>query len=318
MKRDRILITGANGQIGTVLTQALRQRYGKEQVLATDIRRPDHKNDPFEIVDALQPEQLQRAVESYKVGQVYHLAAILSAKGEQMPRKAWQVNMESLFNVLDLARDHQLRVFFPSSIAVFGAASPRQQTPQHTVLEPETVYGISKVAGESWAKYYHAKYGLDVRSLRYPGIIGYQSEPGGGTTDYAIEIFHSALENGAYECFLDCDTRLPMMYMADAIRATIELMEAPAERIRLRTSYNLSAMSFTPAELAEAIKQYIPEFKMTYNPDYRQEIASKWSESIDDQHARTDWGWRPEYDLQGMTKDMLEHLRERYGVANLS
>lgn len=306
--KEKILVTGANGQIGTVLTEALRDRHGRRQVLATDIREPDFDNDPFSILDVLDRDRLLEVVQEQGVTQIYHLAAILSAKGEQAPKKAWDVNMNSLFNVLGVAKEKKLRVFFPSSIAVFGTKTPQEETPQYTILYPETVYGISKVAGEYWCQYFFQHFGVDVRSVRYPGIIGYQSLPGGGTTDYAVEIYHKAVRGEAYECFLRADTRLPMMYMPDAIRATLEVMEAPADRITVRTSYNLAGMSFTPAEVHEEIKKHIPDFEVIYKPDFRQEIADTWSDTIEDRVARQDWGWKPEYDLAAMTKDMLEHL----------
>ncbi len=310
MRKERMLVTGANGQIGTVLVEALQQRYGQEQVVATDIRRPESSRYPFEIVDVLSKEQLLKVVKKYGITQVYHLAAILSAKGEQHPKMAWDVNMNGLFNILELAQTENLKVFFPSSIAVFGAESPRNQTPQHLSVHPETVYGISKVAGEYWSLYFYKKYGLDIRSLRYPGIISYQSLPGGGTTDYAVEIFHSAVKGEHYSCFLKENTRLPMMYIPDAIRATIDLMEAPKHQISVRTSYNLAGMSFTPTEIAEEIKKQIPGFSISYEPDFRQSIAETWPESIDDSQARLDWNWQPEYDLSRMTKDMILHLSE--------
>lgn len=309
--KDKILITGANGQIGTVLTEALQDHYGKQQVLATDIRPHNHQDGPFEILDVLDRDRLEVLVREHRITQIYHLAAILSARGEQKPRTAWDVNLNSLFNILQAAKNHQLRVFFPSSIAVFGSETPRLDTPQHTVLFPETVYGISKVAGEFWCRYFHHRFGVDVRSVRYPGIIGYQSLPGGGTTDYAVEIYHQAVKEERYECFLRADTRLPMMYMPDAIRATLELMTAPAGKIKVRTSYNLSGISFTPAEVAAEIRKHLPGFEVTYKPDFRQKIADSWSESVDDSEARRDWGWRPEFDLATMTMDMLEHLRTR-------
>jgi len=306
--KETILITGANGQIGTVLAEALEEMYGADCVLPTDIRAPQRPNRRFELLDVLDSKRLSEVVRDSGVTQIYHLAAILSAKGELAPQTAWDVNMNSLFNVLGVAREYGARIFFPSSIAVFGTQTPQIATPQYTTLFPETVYGISKVAGEYWCYYFCSKYGVDVRSLRYPGIIGYQSLPGGGTTDYAVEIFHRAVAGEAYTCFLSADTRLPMMYMPDAIRATLELMAAPAERLTVRTSYNLAGMSFTPREIAAEIRRHIPEFEVTYQPDFRQRIADAWSDTIDDSVARRDWGWRPEYDLQTMTRDMLEQL----------
>jgi len=290
---------------------------GPDWVIATDIRDPEKSAEgPFERLDALDKDRLEELIQEYRVTTIYHLAAILSAKGEQNPRQAWQINMESLFNVLEAARKHTIQLFFPSSIAVFGDNTPRQQTPQDTIMQPSTVYGISKVAGEQWCQYYHQKYGVDVRSVRYPGIIGYQSMPGGGTTDYAVDIYHKAVLGDSYECFLSAGTKLPMLYMDDAIRATIELMEAPAEQITVRTSYNLAGMSFSPAEVAAEIQQHIPEFTIAYAPDFRQKIADSWPNSIEDQQARTDWHWKPEYDLAAMTKDMLENLRLKYELKN--
>ncbi|MEM7104013.1 MAG: NAD-dependent epimerase/dehydratase family protein [Bacteroidota bacterium] len=309
MRRDKILITGANGQIGTVLTKSLREIYGNDNVIATDIKRPAQDNHPFYMLDILNVQRLYEMIEDHKITQVYHLAAILSASGEWNPQKTWNVNMSGLLTVLEMARQKNIhKVFFPSTIAVFGKTTPRINTAQHVPMMPETVYGISKTTGELWCNYYFNKYGLDVRSVRYPGIIGYQSLPHGGTTDYAVEIFHKALENKSYACFLESKTRLPMLYMPDAIRGTVELMEANTEKISVRTSYNLAGMSFSPEEISDEIKNHIPEFKISYKPDFRQEIAASWTESIDDSAARNDWNWMPEYDLQGMTKDMIEKL----------
>jgi nucleoside-diphosphate-sugar epimerase len=312
MKNETILVTGANGQIGTVLTQALRETYGEDRVISTDIRPPAQPDDLFFTLDVLDREALQAIVKQHGITQIYHLAAILSAKGEQNPQWAWEINMSGLFNVLEVAKEHELRVFSPSSIAVYGGHTPKVDTPQHAVLQPETVYGISKVAGEHWGKYYFKRWGVDVRSIRYPGIVGYQSLPGGGTTDYAVDIYHYAVKGESYPCFLAPDTRLPMMYMEDAIRATLELMQAPADRIQVRTAYNLSGMSFTPAEIAEAIRQQRPDFQITYDPDFRQQIAESWPESIEDQAAREDWGWSPAFDLERMTAEMLSHLETYY------
>lgn len=315
MKQDRILIIGAGGQIGSVLTEALREVYQPDNVIASDLRDLGPQNGPVEVLNALDPEALGEIVKKWKITQVYHLAAILSATGEKDPMKAWDINMRSLFNVLEISRERNLaKIYFPSSIAVFGLEAAPVNTPQYEVLIPETVYGISKVAGENWANYYYRRYGVDVRSLRYPGIIGYQSMPGGGTTDYAVDIYHYAIQGKPYECFLKDDTSLPMLYMSDAIRATLELMEAPADRLSVRTSYNLAGMSFTPAEIAASIKKQVPDFKITYKPDFRQAIADSWPGSIDDSAARADWGWKPEFDLDAMTKDMLHHLGEQYGV----
>lgn len=313
MKQDRILIIGAGGQIGAVLTDALREVYQPDNVIASDLRDLGPQDGPVETLNALDPLALEAVVKKWKITQIYHLAAILSATGEKDPMKAWDINMRSLFNVLEISRQCNLaKVYFPSSIAVFGREAAHTNTPQYEVLIPETVYGISKVAGENWANYYNRRYGLDVRSLRYPGIIGYQSMPGGGTTDYAVDIYHYAIQAKPYECFLTQDTSLPMLYMPDAIRATLELMEAPANRLSVRTSYNLAGMSFTPAEAAASIRKLMPNFKISYNPDFRQAIADSWPASIDDSAARHDWGWKPEFDLDAMTKDMLHHLAVQY------
>lgn len=315
MKKDKILVIGAGGQIGTVLTAALMTTYGAEQVIATDLRTPEHYDGIFENLNAMDAESLAAVVKKHGITQIYHLVAMLSATGEKDPLRAWEVNMNSLFNVLQLAKEQRLdKVFFPSSIAVFGKYARREMTPQNEVLVPETVYGISKVAGENWCQYFYQKYGLDVRSVRYPGIIGHQSMPGGGTTDYAVDIYHAAVQNKQFSCFLESTTRLPMMYMSDAIRGTIELMEAPAERLRIRTSYNLAGLSFTPDEIYKAICKKMPSFEMSYAPDFRQQIAASWPESIDDSVAREDWGWTPEFTLDKMTEDMLHHLAAKYAL----
>ena len=312
MVKEKILVIGASGQIGVELTLALRKMYGNANVVASDLRE---ENDllkgtgPYVSMDVMNKEMLHVQVIRQGITQIYLLAAILSATGEKNPNLAWSLNMQSLLNVLDIAREENLhKVYWPSSIAVFGPTSPKQNCPQQTVIEPVTVYGISKFAGEFWCNYYNRRYGVDVRSLRYPGLISYKSAPGGGTTDYAIEIFHEALEEKKYECFLREDTYLPMMYMPDAIRATIELMEADASKISIRTSYNISGMSFSPKEIAAEIKKHIPEFSISYKPDYRQAIADSWPQSIDDTVARKDWGWKEEFDLERMTKDMFENL----------
>ena len=315
MRKDKILITGANGQIGSVLTEALRKSYGTANVLATDIRPPQIDYGPFELLDVMDVQRWETLLDQYQITQVYHLVAILSASGEKTPRKTWTVNVDSLLNVLELARHKNLdKVFFPSSIAVFGANAPKIDTPQDAVLNPDTVYGMSKVAGENWCHYYHHRYGVDVRSLRYPGIIGYQGFPGGGTTDYAVDIFHKAVKGETFECFLKADSALPMLYMPDAIKAAIDLMEAPAENITLRTSYNLAGMSFTPAELSDEIRRHIPDFKIRYQPDFRQEIADSWPSSIDDQLARKHWNWQEQYNLSDMTQDMIFQLRKKYKI----
>ena len=312
MIKDKILVIGASGQIGVELTLALRKIYGNTNVVASDLRE---ENDllkgtgPYVNIDVMNKEMLHVQVIRQNITQIYLLAAILSATGEKNPHLAWSLNMQSLLNVLDIAKEENLaKVYWPSSIAVFGPTSPKQNCPQQTIIEPTTVYGISKYAGEFWCNYYFQRWGLDVRSIRYPGLISYKSAPGGGTTDYAIEIFHEALEEKKYSCFLQEDTYLPMMYMPDAIKATIELMEAPADKITIRTSYNISGMSFSPKEIATEIKTHIPEFEISYKPDYRQQIANSWPQSIDDTVARKDWGWKEDYDLNKMTKDMLENL----------
>ena len=315
MKTDKILIIGANGQIGSVLTETLREHYGTDHVIASDIREKEEPTGPFELINVLDKDRLNEVVDQYGITQIYHLAAILSAKGELNPLGTWDINMNGLFNILELAREKSIdKVFYPSSIAVFGPTTPPNQTPQDTVLTPTTVYGMSKVAGEYWTNYYYLKYGLDVRSVRYPGIIGYQSMPGGGTTDYAVDIFHEALDNSAYTSFLDKNTALPMIYMEDAIRATIELMHADAARVKVRTSYNLAAMSFTPEQIAQEIQKHIPDFKMSYAPDYRQAIADSWPNSIDDQVARQDWGWKEQFGLGEMVQDMLKNLSKKLVV----
>ena len=310
MKAKRILLTGANGQIGTVLLSHLQNRYGLDAVVATDIRQPSHSTGLFELLDIRDGKLLHQLAEKYQVGEIYHLAAVLSAKGESDPVWTWGVNMDGLLNVLEVARELQLKVFFPSSIAVFGDYAPRVLTSQWAPLIPATVYGISKVAGEHWCRYYHSRYGVDVRSLRFPGLISYESPPGGGTTDYAVEIYHSAVKDQSYSCFLKPDTRLPMLYMPDALRAMTQLMEADGERLRVRTSYNLAGMSFTPAEQARSIRNEMPGFAIHYQPDFRQQIADSWPESIDDSWARSDWDWKPQFGLDAMTRDMLAHLKK--------
>ncbi|MFL9483335.1 NAD-dependent epimerase/dehydratase family protein [Chitinophagaceae bacterium LWZ2-11] len=313
MLKDKILVIGASGQIGVELTMALRKIYGNANVIASDLREQNpllEGTGPYVSLDVMNKEMLHVQIIRQNITQVYLLAAILSATGEKNPNLAWSLNMQGLLNVLDIAREEKLKkVYWPSSIAVFGPTSPKQNCPQQTIIEPITVYGISKYAGEFWCNYYNHRYGVDVRSLRYPGLISYKSAPGGGTTDYAVEIYHEALEEKKYECFLKEDTYLPMMYMPDAINATINLMEAPAENINIRTSYNIAGMSFSPKEIGAEIKKHIPDFEITYKPDYRQSIADSWPASIDDSVARNDWGWKPEYDLSKMTGDMLENLK---------
>jgi len=309
----KILIIGANGQIGSELAEALVQLHGRDALVSSDLAPQGRvlglAHESLDVTDA---GALTQVAERHGITQVYHLAAALSARGEQHPMWAWDLNMKGLLNVLELARTHKLeRVFWPSSIAAFGPATPKQGTPQHTVMDPTTVYGISKLAGEGWCAWYHQHHGVDVRSLRYPGLISWKTPPGGGTTDYAVEIFHEALKHGRYTAFLREDQALPMMYMPDAIRATIELMQAPAAQVRERHSYNLAGVSFTPVEIAAAIRRRIPSFEMDCEPDFRQAIAESWPASIDDRAAREHWGWQPRYDLQAMVDDMLANLRPR-------
>jgi nucleoside-diphosphate-sugar epimerase len=314
MAKDKILVIGACGQIGVELTLALRKIYGSANVVASDLRE---ENDllkgtgPYVSMDVMNKEMLHVQVIRQNITQIYLLAAILSATGEKNPNLAWHLNMQGLLNVLDIAREEHLdKVYWPSSIAVFGPTSPKQLCPQQTIIEPTTVYGISKYAGEFWCNYYYQRYGVDVRSIRYPGLISYKSAPGGGTTDYAIEIYLEALAEKNYQCFLREDSYLPMMYMPDAIRATMELMHAPAKQISVRTSYNISGMSFSPKEIAASIQKMIPEFQLSCEPDYRQAIADSWPQSIDDSVANKDWGWKPEFDLDKMTFDMIENLKK--------
>ncbi|MEJ7913091.1 MAG: NAD-dependent epimerase/dehydratase family protein [Chitinophagaceae bacterium] len=314
MKQEKILVIGASGQIGVELTLALRKIYGASAVIASDLREQNpllEGTGPYVSLDVMNKEMLHVQVIRQNVTQIYLLAAILSATGEKNPNLAWHLNMQGLLNVLDIAREEKLtKVYWPSSIAVFGPTSPKQDCPQQTIIEPSTVYGISKYAGEFWCNYFFNKYGVDVRSLRYPGLISYKSAPGGGTTDYAVEIFHHALKDGQYTCFLQENTYLPMMYMPDAIRATIELMEAPKAQIGIRTSYNVAAISFSPEEIGAEIKKHLPTFTMDYVPDYRQGIANSWPQSINDSVAQEHWGWKPEYNLARMTEDMLDNLRK--------
>ena len=313
MTKEKILVIGASGQIGVELTLALRKIYGNANVVASDLREQNpllEGTGPYVSLDVMNKEMLHVQVIRQNITQIYLLAAILSATGEKNPNLAWNLNMTGLLNVLDIAREEKIhKVYWPSSIAVFGPTSPKQNCPQQTVIEPTTVYGISKYAGEFWCNYYFQRYGVDVRSLRYPGLISYKSAPGGGTTDYAVEIYHEALEEKKYQCFLKEDTYLPMMYMPDAIKATIELMEAPASKISIRTSYNVASMSFSPKEITQSIQKIIPDFSISYKPDYRQNIADSWPQSIDDSVARNDWGWKHEYDLDAMSKDMIANLK---------
>lgn len=313
---EKILIIGAGGQIGVELTAKLREIYGADAVLATDIKEQPlllEQDGPFRILDVMDTEALEKVFEEEKITQVYLLAAILSAIGEKDPLWAWNINMKSLLDILELSRKYKVsKVYWPSSIAAFGPTTPENNTPQHTILEPTTVYGISKYSGELWCQYYREKYNMDIRSLRYPGLISWKAAPGGGTTDYAVEIYHEALKNKKYTCFLKEDTYLPMMYMEDAIRATVELMEAPKEQLKTGMAYNLSAISFSPKEIAASIKKHIPEFEINYAPDFRQEIADSWPNSIDDSIAREEWAWEPAYDLEKMTEDMLKNLANKY------
>jgi len=311
---EKILVVGACGQLGSELTLALRDLFGEANVVASDISTPkgELEDGLFELLDITKKADLEALVSKHEITQIYHLAAILSAKGEQNPKWAWDINMTGLLNVLEVAREVKLnKVYWPSSIAVFGHHTPKNHTPQATVMDPSTVYGISKLAGELWCQYYFDKYDVDVRSIRYPGLIGYKALPGGGTTDYAVDIYHKALQGEAFECFLAKNTYLPMMYMPDAIKATISLMEADPESVRLHTSYNINGMSFCPSEIAEEIKKSFPDFQITYQPDFRQQIADSWPSSMDDAPARADWGWQPDYDLAAMTKDMLENLKKQ-------
>lgn len=311
---EKILIIGACGQIGTELTLKLRDLHGNDAVIASDIREGAQElmeSGPFEILDATDDAGIRRIVKEYDVTQIYLMAAMLSATAEKAPMKAWNLNMNSLFHVLELAKGGTInKIFWPSSIAVFGPTTPKDQTPQTTVMEPTTVYGISKQTGERWCEYYHRKFGVDVRSIRYPGIISYKTLPGGGTTDYAIEIFHEALKSNSYTSFLSENSELPMMYMDDAIKATVDIMEAPAEKISIRSSYNLAAINFTPEVLANEIKKHLKDFEISYEPDFRQAIADSWPSSIDDSRAREDWGWDHEYDLEKMTETMLQGVAE--------
>lgn len=313
MQKTKILIIGACGQIGSELTKTLRNKYGVENVIASDIRKLNNdvvNEGIFEVVNALDFNQIEHLVETYQITDVYLMAALLSATAEKNPAFAWDLNMNSLFHVLNIAKAGKIKkLFWPSSIAVFGPTTPSILTPQYTIMEPTTVYGISKQTGERWCEYYHNQYGVDVRSIRYPGLISWSSPPGGGTTDYAVEIYHKALEDQSYECFLSADTMLPMMYMDDAIRATIEIMEAPASKIKVRSSYNLAGMSFTPAQMAESIRLEMGDFSISYAPDFRQKIADSWPNSIDDSFAKNDWGWQPSFDLKATTQTMLDALR---------
>mgnify|MGYP001791397889 CR=1 FL=1 len=310
-----ILILGACGQIGTELTLELRSKYGADSVVASDIREGSESlmaQGPFELLDATSYEAIEDVIMHYEIEEVYLMAAMLSATAEKFPMRAWNLNMNSLFNVLNLAKEDKIeKIFWPSSIAVFGPSTPKKNTPQSTIMEPSTVYGISKLSGERWCEYYHQKFGVDVRSLRYPGLISWKTMPGGGTTDYAVEIYHQAIASGTYQCFLTKETQLPMMYMEDAIKATISVMESDPKSLTVRSSYNLGSMSFTPNEIADSIRKYIPGFEIDYLSDFRQQIADSWPSSIDDQAARKDWGWHPSFDLEATTKTMLKNLKAK-------
>jgi len=317
----KLLVIGACGQIGTELVQALREKYGKKNVVASDIRKPEDENladGLFEIIDITKVPQIEAVIEKYTIDTIYNMAALLSATGEKMPVKCWEVNMNGVLNVLQCALKYNLqRIIMPSSIAVFGPDTPRIDTPNDTILRPTSMYGVTKVCGERLCDYYVKRYGVDARGLRYPGIISAETLPGGGTTDYAVEIFYKAIEEGKYTCFLGPETRLPMMYMPDCIKATIDLAEADFDSLTHHNDFNLAAFSVTPAKLADAIRKFIPNFEIDYEPDYRQMIADSWPESIDDSVARAEWGWKPEWDLDSMTRDMLEKLKKRYSEGTL-
>ncbi|CAG0960268.1 threonine 3-dehydrogenase [Flavobacteriales bacterium] len=305
----KILVIGSKGQIGGELVERLRKMYGEENVISSDIKEDDNSSGMYEKLDVLNKEDLFSVIKKHAVNEIYLLAALLSATAEKNPAFGWKLNMESLFNILDLAKEKQIaKVYWPSSIAVFGPTTPKTNTPQYTIMEPSTVYGISKLAGERWCEYYYNKYNVDVRSLRYPGLIGWKSMPGGGTTDYAVDIFHQAIKTKRYECFLGENTTLPMMYMEDAIRATIELMQANPTCLSIRSSYNLAGMSFNPKEISTEIKKFIPDFNIIYKPDYRQQIADSWPQSIDDKEAKNDWNWKPNYNLEKLTQTMIKNL----------
>lgn len=312
---NKILVIGANGQLGSELTVALRETYGSDNVIASDLQNPDSITGTFEILDVLDNHRLTKLVDDYKITDIYHLAAMLSAKAEEQYQFAWDLNMNGLLNVLELAKARSIKVYWPSSIGVFGPGTPKANTPQDSYCDPNTVYGISKLAGERWCQYYFDKFKVDVRSLRYPGLIGYKSLPGGGTTDYAVDIFYKAIQGKEFECFLKEDATLPMMYMEDAVRATIDIMQAPAENIGIRYSYNLAAMSFSPEEIFQAIKERYPDFRIIYNPDFRQAIADSWPQSIDDGQARTDWGWQHKYGLAELVEVMLTNLEKTLTTA---
>jgi len=309
---ERILVTGAAGQIGSELVLELQKKYGKDNIISIDIHAPEKWEGILEVFDVLDKEKVEQLIQKYKISTIYHLVSILSAYGEKNPQKTWQVNIESLKNILEFARQYNLKVFWPSSIAAFGPTTPNDPTPQETIRVPTTMYGVTKVAGELLCNYYSLKFGVDVRSVRYPGLISWKTEPGGGTTDYAVAIYYEAIKQKKYTCFVREDTVLPMMYMDDAIRATIQIMESDSSKIKIRTSYNLAAMSFSAKELTESIQKHIPDFKCDYEPDNRQQIADSWPKRLDDSEARKDWNWKPEFDLDKMTIDMLENLRVKF------
>lgn len=311
----KILVTGAFGQIGSELVPALQKKHGKENVIAMGHSTIDSNFDGIlEKADSRNKESIAEIIKKHDIGTIYHLVSLLSVKGEIDPSVTWEINMTGLKHILDLGVEHQLKIFWPSSIAAFGPSTPKDNTPQHTVLEPTTIYGVTKYAGEGLCRYYNVKYGLDVRSVRYPGIISWKTPPGGGTTDYAVAIFYDGLKTRKYECFVRADTMLPMMYISDAIKGTIDLMEAPFEKIKVRNSYNISAVNFKAEELATELKKHIPGLEVTYKPDKRQLIADSWPNSIDDTEARSDWGWKYEFDLSKMTEDMVINLKREFGV----
>lgn len=314
-KSENVLVIGSAGQIGTDLVMSLRENLGGSRVIASDVKDQQgylRESGPFYVMDVLDVKAVAEVIRTHNIKEIYLLAALLSATAEQKMKSAWRLNMEGLFVLLDILKeDTSIKMFWPSSIAVFGSTTPRINTPQYTIMEPSTVYGISKQAGERWCEYYHAKFGVDVRSIRYPGLISYKTPPSGGTTDYAVDIFQQAIEKGHYECFLKEDTALPMMYMPDAIRATLELMNADSAKIKIRSSYNLGGISFNPKEIAEEIKKHLPSFTINYQPDFRQQIADSWPASIDDRAAREQWNWKMQYDLSSMTTDMIKHITEQ-------
>jgi nucleoside-diphosphate-sugar epimerase len=316
MSKETVLIIGSCGQVGTELTENLRTIYGNANVIATDIRKPDSPfwdEGPFEMMDVLDQKKIGELLTKYKPTQIYHLAALLSASAEKNPKLGWELNMDGMFNIFDAALEHNVkRMFWPSSIAVFGPHTPKENTPQHCIMDPNTVYGITKQTGERYCEYYHKRYGLDVRSIRYPGLIGYKADAGGGTTDYAVEIFHEAIKTKSYECFLNDQTSLPMLYMPDAIKATMDITHASADLIKIRSSYNIAGFSFTPDLLTQKIKNHIPDFQISYKPDHRQGIADSWPKSISDNEARADWGWKNDFDLDAMVNDMIVNLTPRY------